>query len=48
MKLFKKLRITGGLMRLNFYGFGFFSRSGFADDVYAENYKLIDLDDIYK
>ena len=33
---------------LDFYDFGFFSRSGFADDVDAEAYKLIDLDDMYK
>ena len=33
---------------LDFYGFGFFSRSGFAADVDAEAYKLVNLDDMYK
>jgi len=33
---------------LNFYGVGFFSRSGFTDDVDAEAYQLIDFADMYK
>lgn len=32
---------------LDFYGFGFFSRSGFAEDVDASSYRLITLQDMY-
>ncbi|MBE6085229.1 MAG: ATP-binding protein [Selenomonas ruminantium] len=32
---------------LDFYGFGFFARSGFADDVDAKTYRLVSLQDMY-
>ena len=32
---------------LNFYGHGFFSRKGFKEEVDANSYRLISLDDMY-
>ncbi|MBQ1915297.1 MAG: ATP-binding protein [Selenomonadaceae bacterium] len=47
MKVVHKEEWKAKELGLDFYGFGFFSRSGFAEDVDASSYRLITLQDMY-